>query len=558
MTLLEIQNYLSQSGYDAYILTRNNMFLGQDILPEENKILALSGFSGSAGNLIICPNKSYLLVDGRYELQASQEVDQTQIEVVCTNDSIATWINNNFLTPFKIAYNPWCHSVNEVDYWQRVLKKHTFIADNSEIFGSRLTIKDVHIFEHDIEFCGISTEEKISYLTNFIHEHNLDAYFISACDSVSWLLNLRSNLLADTPIFRAFALIDKDGNVSLFTNDMNKIKKELSAFKNQTIGISYAKTPKQIQLLMKGQKIWLENISNPIDEWKAIKNSIELSGIKNAHLRDGIAMVKFLYWLENNWSSQDELSIVKKLRSFREKEAHFYSDSFGTIAAFGPNGAIVHYQPTSKTNLKLTKDSVLLLDSGAQYFDGTTDITRTIAIGTPSDDIRDSFTQVLKAHIAASSAVFPEGTSGSVIDAITRAQLWQFGKEYHHGTGHGVGCFLSVHEGPFSLSSKNTHPLKAGMITSIEPGFYKTGEYGIRIENLAYIVSEPNIQSEMNLLRFEPLTLVPLDKRLINKYLLSSAEIKWLNTYHADVYQKLHKHLDSKTAKWLQQACAPL
>ncbi len=558
MTLSEFQKKLSKHGYDAYILTRGNMFLGQDILPEENKILELTGFSGSAGTLIVCPEKAWLLVDGRYELQAAREVDTARTEVVCTADTVGSWIEANFLTPFKIAYNPWCHSINEVDYWLRVLKKHNFTADTADLPGTRLTAKKVKIFEHDIEFCGVSTEEKISWLTRFMAEQNLDAYFIAACDAVSWLLNLRSDCLPDTPILRAFALVDKDGGVNLFTDDTGKIETELTSFKGRAIGFAGAKTPKQIQILMKKHKIRFENIANPIENWKAVKNPIELAGIRKAHIRDGVAVVKFLHWLENCRQPVDELGVVRELRRFRAEQQNFYSDSFETIAAFGPNGAIVHYHPTTATNCRLAPGSVLLLDSGAQYFDGTTDITRTIAIGEPATELKESFTQVLKAHIAVADACFPIGTGGNALDALARAQLWKFGKEYRHGTGHGVGCFLNVHEGPFSLSVKNSQPLNAGMVTSIEPGCYKEGAYGIRIENLACVVPASNPGFDEPMLKFEPLTLVPLDKRLISKYLLTTAEINWINAYHAEIYQKLHGHLDAETAEWLRQTCAPL
>lgn len=558
MDITEFQKIIGKHGYDAYILTRGNMFLGQDVLPAENKLREITGFSGSAGTLIATPERAFLLVDGRYELQAAQEVDTSLIRVVCTNDTIGTWINNNFLTPLKIAYNPWCHSVNEVDYWQRALKKHTFIEDAAEIAGSRICNRETSIFEHELEFCGVSTEEKISYLTAFINQNGLDAYFIAECDAVSWLLNLRSDCLPDTPVLRAFALVDKDGEVSLFTSDMQKIETEIAAYKGRTVGMAYAKTPKKVQTLMKNRKIWLENIPNPIEGWKAVKNPVELDGIKKAHIRDGVAMVNFLCWLEQNWQNQDELGIVRQLRQYRAAQKNFYSDSFGTIAAFGPNGAIVHYQPAAATNRKLKPGSVLLLDSGAQYYDGTTDITRTIALGIPDEEIINSFTQVLKAHIAVADAYFPDKTPGCALDALARAQLWKFGKEYRHGTGHGVGCFLSVHEGPFSLSPKNSQPLSAGMVSSIEPGFYKEGSYGIRIENLAYITGAdiPGLPEPM--LKFEPLTLAPLDKSLINKYLLTAAEIKWLDSYHATVYRKLHPHLTDDAAQWLRQACAPL
>lgn len=560
MTLNDLQTQLKAHKLDAYIITRNNMFLGQDILDSENKIQELTNFSGSAGSLIVFADKAILFVDGRYELQASMEVDSNLVNVVCTNgESLGTWMQNNLNEPLKIAFNPWCHSISEVDYWNRVLKKHVFVEDTNKLLGNRLCTEEVDIFEHNIEFSGVSMEEKISYLTEFMQKNRLDGYFMADCDAVSWLMNLRSNCLSDTPVIRAFALVDKLGEVSLFTQDFNQIEIELSRYQKQTIGVAYNHTPKQLQTLMKNHKIWLENIGNPVQNWKAVKNPIEIAGIKKAHHRDGLSVVKFLHWLDNNWQGQDELSIVKKLRSFRQNNENFFSNSFETIAGFGSNGAIVHYRATPQTNKKLEKDSIILIDSGAQYYDGTTDITRTIAIGKPSSEIVDSFTHVLKAHIALANAYFPNGTSGQSLDCLARSQLWQFGKNYNHGTGHGVGCFLNVHEGPHSISSRNSaSPLQENMITSIEPGYYKEGQYGIRIENLVKISAVDNTAFEIPMLKFEPLTLAPLDKRLINKYLLNKKETAWLNDYHHHVYQELNADLDADTKLWLKEACSPL
>lgn len=559
MTLAELQQQLIKQKIDAYLVTRNNMFIGQDILPEENKLLELTGFSGSAGELIVFPDRALLFVDGRYELQAVQETDSQKVSVICTSDTLGTWMQQQLKEPLKIMFDPWCHSINQTDFWNRALKRHRFVEDKTGLLGSRLSSRQAEIFEHSIEFAGITMEEKISYLTDFMQKNQLDAFFISECDAVSWLLNLRSNLLPDTPIIRAFALVDKSGEVSLFTNDLKQIEVELARYQGKTVGLSYHTTPRSLQTIMKDHKIWMMNYTNPIQMWKAVKNPIELSGFKKAHLRDAVAVIRFLHWLELNWEGQDELSVVAKLREFRAEGENFYSDSFPTIAAFGPHGAIVHYQPKAETNLKLESGSILLLDSGAQYYDATTDITRTIAIGQPASEQKDSFTQVLKAHIAAASAYFPEGTPGSALDTLSRAELWKFGKEYKHGTGHGVGCFLNVHEGPHNLSSRSQNiGLKTGMISSVEPGYYLEKHYGIRIENLVYVKeTSPSLPAPM--LQFEPLTLVPIDKRLINKYLLNKRETEWLNSYHRRVWSEISPLLENKdTLSWLESACSPL
>lgn len=553
ITIPELQKQLIKHKLDAYIITRNNMFLGQDVLEEENMLKILTGFTGSAGSLIVFRDKACLLVDGRYDIQARQQTDSSAVEVFCTRDSIGSWIQNNIKNSCKFAYNPWCHSIAEVDYWKRALTAHEFIEDKDNLLGSRVSSKEAEIFELEEQFAGISSEEKISYLTKFCADNKLDAYLICECDSVSWLMNLRSDLIKDTPILRAFALVSASGEVSLFINDFASLEKELENYRGKTVGLAYNRTPKKVQFLMKEKRIWINNLNNPVIDWKAAKNPVEISGIKKAHLRDAVAVCRFLHWFDNNWQSLDELGVVAKLREFRAQGQYFYSDSFATIAGFAANGAIIHYQPTAETNRTLKSGSVLLLDSGAQYFDGTTDITRTIAVGQPSAEIIDSYTEVLKAHIAVAAAIFPLNTPGLVLDTLARAALWQFGKDYAHGTGHGVGHFLDVHEGPQSLSLKSLTPLKKDMVVSIEPGFYKENEYGIRLENLA-LISETSTPFMSPMLNSEPLTLVPFDRRLINKNLLNDKELNWLNSYHQRVFEQLSPQLPQEVAAWLKQA----
>lgn len=556
-TINEIQKQLTSLNFDAYIITRNNLFLGQDVLEEENKIYELTGFDGSAGNLIVFRDKAILLVDGRYEIQAQNQTDKNIITVICTRESIGSWIQNNIKNPTKFLYNSWCHSISEVDFWKRSLSNHDFIDDKSDILGNRIIKTDTEIFELEEQFCGISSDEKISYFTKFINENNLDAYLICECDCVSWLMNLRSNLIKNTPIIRAFALISAQGDVSLFINDFSTLNDELENYKGKNIGIAYNRTPKKIQFLMKDKHIWLNNINNPIIDWKSQKNPIEISGIKNAHIRDGIAVCKLLHYIETTNENLDELSIVDKLHAYRKQGKNFYSESFETIAGFASNSAIIHYRPTPKTNKNINGNSLLLLDSGSQYFDGTTDITRTILIGKPSDEMIQNYTQVLKAHIAVSSTLFPQNTVGSALDVLARAKLWQYGQDYAHGTGHGVGHFLSVHEGPQSISQKNNIPLKKDMIVSIEPGFYLEEKYGIRLENLVLIEETSTLYCNQ-MLKFTPLTLVPFDKRLINKELLNNSEINWLNNYHKIVFENLSPLCDDQLNNWLSNATKPI
>ena len=545
MKLSQLQKSLQERKIDACIITRNNRFIGQDILPEENRIQQLCGFDGSAGKMIILQDKAYLFTDGRYALQAPQQTADSGVEVIITNgESLGSWMQKNLnSSPIHIAYNPWCHTVSEIDYWKRILHNIKFIEDETLLSDSLLNTKECNIFEHKIEYAGITMDEKISMLTKFMQEKKLDAYMLTACDSVSWLLNLRSDCLNDSPIIRAFAFINANGEVSLFTNDMNKLEYELKKYPHSNIGMDCKHSPSALFRLMKKHKIHIDNIFDPIQTWKACKNPIEISNLKQAHLRDGLAITRFLIWLEQNYQNKTELDIVKKLNELRQRGENYFSNSFDTIAGFGANGAIVHYRPSPETNKTLQSGSLLLLDSGAQYFDGTTDITRTIALGTPTADMIHNYTLVLKSHIALASAYFPPETNGIALDAIARAPLWKHGKDYAHGTGHGVGFFLNVHEGPCSISSRNNHsPLKANMVTSIEPGYYKENNYGIRIENLALVININNEDFEQPRLGFEPLTLVPLDKKLIDKYLLNQDELDWLNNYH----QLVLKHLFNK------------
>jgi len=564
MKLIDFQKKLKKHKLDAFIVPRNNMFLDQDVRDDENIIYQLTGFSGSAGTLLILPEKSILFVDGRYELQAPQEVDSEIIDVVCTkNITFEEWTRKN-LSDKKIGYNPWAHSIK----WLKQFSHINLIA-NTTFLPLLLSSEPAKLFEHKIEFCGKSKEEKISLITEYLKNNNLKACFLSSADNISWLLNLRSDALPTSPVFRCMALIDEYAQVKIFSDNISsqnilseitlfsfsELHKHLKKLKKQRLG--YIPTSTSIGFISLAETYQIQTISMPdiCSLAKAIKNEQELICLRNTHIRDGVAVCKFLYWLENNWQDKTELDIVEKLHNFRNKQKNYFSESFDTIAAFGSNGAIVHYSPSPKTNKKLEKGSLLLLDSGAQYFDGTTDITRTIAIDIPTKEMCDNFTLVLKGHINLNKIIFPNKTNGKQLDILARQFLWQEGKNYNHGTGHGVGYFLNVHEGPHSISTSNSYyGLEAGMITSIEPGFYLTDKYGIRIENLVEICKSQYPE----FLYFKNLTMVPIDKRLINKYLLNDEEIAWLNSYHQEVWNKISPHLNNDEKEWLSEACAPL
>ena len=563
MDLINLQKRLKKFKLDAFLVSRNNLFLGQDIRHDENIIMQLTGFTGSAGTLLITPQKNFLFVDGRYELQAPQQVDKSLIEVICTTKlSLAEWINQN-LANKKIGYNPWCWSINDI------LKFSTpQMVPESEFLPYLLSTEPIHIFEQPLEYCGQRREEKITNISRQISDKNLDAYFISAADSVSWLLNLRSDALPDSPVLRALAVMDNERHIWIFADNINSkdlpfnltvlplhdLPNRLKKFKKKIIGLDFNTTAAAFFELAQDFHIKLENHPDFCQLQKSIKNACELDGIRKAHIRDGVAVCKFLYWFEHNRQGKTELDIVNKLHDFRAKQQNFVSESFETIAAYGSNGAIVHYSPTAKTNKKIKDGSFLLLDSGAQYLDGTTDITRTIAVGNITPEMSEDFTLVLKAHIHLSSAIFPNRTSGAKLDTLAREVMWQEGKNYNHGTGHGVGCFLNVHEGPQFISAACHTPFTAGQITSIEPGYYREGKYGIRIENLAEICP----CGFQEFLCFKNLTLVPIDSRAINKYLMTAEEREWLNQYHREVLKQITPHLSDDEKHWLEEACAPL
>ncbi len=560
MILEDLQRKLRQRNIQAYMQTMNNMFLGQDVLKKENKILELTGFSGSAAMLLVLPEQAFLLVDGRYSIQARQETNPQQITVVDTNQF--------FLTLGKLcresgvselAYDPRSVSIKNVRYLQEVFTDITLREE--ELVDGIVTDDAVEVFEHDIRFAGKSAAEKCAAVIEALPK-KYAAMLITAADQVSWLMNLRSHTLPDTPVLRAYALLDRSGKAFVYADGctyenikpLKALTADLQKYCSRSVWGDIADTPQQIlKILPDGVDLCFKGIS-PAAKIKLVKNATELEGFKNCHIRDGVAVVKFLCWLDSNWQGISEWNVVQKLGEFRRQQDLFFSDSFGTIAASGANAAIVHYQPSEQHNSALVKDSVLLIDSGAQYYDGTTDVTRTIALGNPSDEIKKAFTYVLKAHIALATACFPEATPGQALDAIARSRLWAYGMNYAHGTGHGVGHFSNVHEGPFAISPNNVCPIYESYVTSNEPGYYKEGAFGIRIENMIYSVPA----GKEGFLKFKNLTLIPIDKHLIDKYLLSSEEQGWLNSYHQEVFSCLAPYMDAKEKEWLKAACSPL
>ena len=565
MTIEDIRNKMQQVGIEAYVITHGNRFIGQDILPEENKLEYLTGFSGSAGILAVTAEKAFLLVDGRYELQARQETDATKITVIDATPrlkNVCDLLSENKIK--KIGYDTWCHTVAEMEFIKRRYGNLEF-----KNFGNWFNLdneKQIAVCDREVRFSGLSSADKIAFLVAEMQEKGADYYLLTSADSVSWLANIYARDLPFSPVVRAYALVSDKGELRLFSglNDESGCLRSWKEFeslwgslKDKVVLYDAHSTPEAVKMLGDAD-IKLVKTFDLCQKLKAEKNKTELQGMINCHVRDGAALSKFLCWLEENRFELTELDVVDKLHEFRKGGEYFFGESFATIAGAGANGAVVHYQPSEKTNIKLPENGLLLIDSGAQYFDGTTDVTRTVALGKPAKEMIADFTMVLKAHIALAQLRFPENLPGDKMDIIARGKLWQHGCDYKHGTGHGVGCFGNVYEGPISISASGSdYGFKSGMVVSNEPGIYRAGLYGIRIENLQYTAKVEGLENE-GFLEFKYLTKVPIDKRLIDKYLLNEGERAWLNDYHRNVYDTLAPYMNENEKVWLKDACSPL
>ncbi len=554
---------------DAFLVPRADMYSAEEVPHNEERLKYISNFSGSAGYAVISANsyvKSVIFSDGRYELQLKREVDPKNFD--CLNGGfkeVCFFLNENKKKLKNIAIDPWLLTLKQYELLKSLLKgskiRFELVDKNliDEIWVKKKFVLNDKIFEIPYQISGEPTSSKINRLKKIIKNNNCDFYILFNPPGFSWLLNIRGTDLRYTPVIRSFCVISKTGEVLIFTKN-HTLKKFFSKnkqikiyklddfynlflnFNNKKFLIDPNFLPLKIYDILKENDLSYQIINCPVDKFKAIKNPVELSGFKNAHLKDGLAILKFLLWFEKNVNSNKltEICLSRKLFDIRSLDKTFICESFATISAFADNGAIIHYKANISSNKKIDESSLYLIDTGAHYLDGTTDITRTLLVGEVKSQMLDDYTLVLKGHIAISSASFPVGTKGRELDTLGRVALWSDGKDYAHGTGHGVGHVLSVHEGPISISKISECFIKAGMVISNEPGYYKKGEYGIRIENLEVVKEKAN----KNFLCFENLTRVPLELNLINKKMLSSFEINWINNYHKKVYQDLSKLID--------------
>ena len=581
---------LAKRDLDGFVVPladeHNNEFL-----PKRARRLAwLTGFTGSAGLAVVLEDSAAIFVDGRYTLQVREEVDEELFTPRHLVDKPPTdWIVEHLGAGRRLGYDPWLHAEDQVKRLRAACEKAgaTLVAvgDNplDAVWLEQPPPPIAAVTPYDIAFSGEASHDKRLRMAETLKKDGADACVITAPDSLAWLLNIRGRDVPCTPLPLGFAILHADASVDLFL-DPRKVTAGLDAHlgnavrrhppealagalgdlgeAKRTVRLDPTTTAAWIFQRLADSGATIRRNSDPCALPKACKNDVELDGIRAAHLRDGAALTRFLAWLAETapGGDLDELTAATKLAAFRAANERIQTLSFQTIAGSGPNGAVVHYRVSEKTNRRLQAGELFLVDSGAQYLDGTTDVTRTVAIGRPSAEMRDRFTRVLKGHIALATALFPEGTTGSQLDTLARAPLWQAGLDFDHGTGHGVGHYLGVHEGPQRISkTPSAIPLKPGMIVSNEPGYYKAGAYGIRIENLVAVIAvDGPAGAERTLLGFETLTRAPLDRHLVAPELMSADEIAWLDAYHAWVRAELSPLVDSDTAAWLDAATQPL
>jgi Xaa-Pro aminopeptidase len=553
--LSAIKKLLLQQQIDAFIVPSYDEFHSEYTPQHAKRLEWLTGFTGSNGVAIVTINNCAFFTDSRYSLQAKLEVSDFEIFDLAIT-SVSSWIKANMQTGSVIGYDPNIHSENSL---KNFIEVGSLLATENlidKLWHQRPQKQLTELRLHDQKYAGLDSDYKRKMIATQL-SNGADACIIAAPDSVCWLLNIRASDISFTPLALVRAIIYKNAKLQLFTDYIGQIDlgseveilgfdqlpKILQNMNGLAIQIDPAITPISIVEQLKNCHI-IEQ-TDPCQLPKACKNKTEIAGAIIAHKYDAIALCKFFAWLEQNQANATEMTIAEKLLELRSLCPEFVYPSFATIAGFAENGAIVHYSANIKTNKTILGDGILLIDSGGQYRSGTTDITRTISIGTPTSEQIDNFTRVLKGHIAIARAQFPASTTGAQLDILARYHLWQVGLDYGHGTGHGVGSFLGVHEGPqriFPSSQVCFHP---GMIVSNEPGYYKDGEYGIRIESLLLV------EKYQQFLRFKTLSLVPIDNKLINKAMLHKVELEWLNQYHNHIYQTLKDEVDDATRKWL-------
>ncbi|MEM8987990.1 MAG: aminopeptidase P family protein [Pseudomonadota bacterium] len=577
---------LKRRELDGFIVPQTDEYQNEYTPASAERLAWVSGFTGSAGAAIVMQDKAVIFVDGRYTLQVRDQVDDA---LFAYEDLVETppakWIETQGAKGAKIGYDPMLHSLGGLEALEKAAAKSGVVLvpqrDNpvDAAWADRPAPPSAEITPHDLAYAGESAADKQAQIAETLKRQGADAVVLTSPASLAWLFNIRGGDVAHTPLPLGRAILSVNGTAELFIAP-EKVTNSLAAHLGDSVCVrSEAEVADALRTLgTQKRRVSLDPALAPAWFFKelesagatvmkqddpcalprALKNTAELDGARTAHIRDGVAVTRFLHWLSETapGGGVDEISAAEKLEHFRADGGDLKDVSFESISGAGPNGAVIHYRVTTETNRKLEQGALYLIDSGAQYVDGTTDITRTIAVGDPTAEMRDRFTRVLKGHIAIATARFPKGTSGAQIDAFARLPLWEAGLDYDHGTGHGVGSYLGVHEGPQRIAkAPHAQALLPGMILSNEPGYYKTGEYGIRIENLVIVTPlAPVPGGEREMMEFETITLAPFDRSLIDPALLSAEELAWVNAYHVRVRETLAPRLPEAVSDWLHQA----
>ena len=587
--LAELRRELATRGLDGFLVPRADAHQGEYVAPGSERLAWLTGFTGSAGIAATLGDKAALFVDGRYTLQAADQVDGTAFEILhLVEHGLDRWLADTLTAGQRLGYDPWLHTLAGRRRLEKVAAKagaELVAVDTNPldaVWTDRPGPPTAAVEVHPPELAGRDVSDKLADIAEALADKEADAVVVTQPDALAWTFNIRGGDLPHVPVPLGFAVLNRQGKSDVFLDPAklsNAVRAHLEAHANvhppdafpahlAALGEGAARVmlPPNVgasaihDIVTEAGGTVVEG-ADPTDLLKAIKNAAEQAGARAAHERDGIAVTRFLAWLDHEALSDtcDEITAARKLEALRVETGELREISFDTISGAGPNGAIVHYRVTEATNRAFTTGTLYLVDSGAQYRDGTTDITRTVALGTPSEDMRRAYTLVLKGHLAIGALRFPEGTTGAQIDALARQFLWQAGLDYDHGTGHGVGSYLNVHEGPASISKRGATALKAGMILSNEPGYYRAGAYGIRIENLVLVTEPEDLPGgDKPVLGFETLTLAPYDRRLIDTGLLLAHERDQVDAYHARVRAALAGNLDGDDRAWLEAATARL
>jgi len=576
---------LKRRDLDGFIVPRADRQQNEYVPPSEERLAWLTGFTGSAGCAVVLADKAALFVDGRYTVQAGEQTDTTVFAITHLIETPPEqWLEANLKPGAKFGYDPWLHTSDGAEKLAKACAGATLmpVADNpiDALWTDRPAPPMAPVVIRDPKLAGETTTAKLARIRAELGKLRSDVLLVSDPQAVAWAFNIRGGDVAHAPLPLAYAAIPRDGRAAIYvdgrklTNTVRDaleqfadvrepaaLTADLAAMKDRVVLLDRASAAEALARIVSDHGGKISRAADPITLMKSIKNHAEIEGTRAAHRRDGMAMAQFLAWFEREAAggTLSEIDAVCALETFRRDTGKLKDVSFPSIAGSGPNGAIVHYRVSRATDRKIAPGELFLIDSGAQYEDGTTDITRTLIVGEPTAEMRDRFTRVLKGHIAIATAVFPESTSGAQLDPLARLALWQAGLDFDHGTGHGVGAYLSVHEGPARISKLGTVALRRGMILSNEPGYYKAAAYGIRIENLVLVIAEPQPPgAEKPLNAFETLSLAPIERRLIDATLLTAKERAWLDSYHARVRETIGPLVDKPTRKWLESSTQPL